>query len=63
MQKKIAKKFFVSPDTCISLGCVKLSLLKGEYLPSALSVLENRLEILHITSRDFLLRNCVKSDQ
>ena len=33
--------------------CVKLSLVKREYLASALSVLTNSLDILHITNRDF----------
>ena len=63
MQKKIEKKFFVCRDTCISIGCIKLSLLKREYLPSALIVLGNSLEILHITNKDFLKVNCLHSNQ
>ena len=43
-----------SCNTCIWTGCVKRSLLKREYLPSALSVLINSLEILHVTNREFL---------
>ena len=52
--EKNSEKVFCFRDTCIWIGCVKLSLLRREYLPSALSVLGNSLEILHITNRDFL---------
>ena len=37
-----------------------MSLLKTEYFPSALSVLINSLEVLHITNGDFLSDNCLK---
>ena len=63
MQQKIQKSFLVSRDICVQIVCVKLSQLKREYLPSALSVLGNSLEILHITNRDFLQVNCLHSDQ
>ena len=58
-----SKRVFWFRDTYIWIGCVKLSLLWREYLPSALSVLPNRLETLHITNRDFLKGNCMHSDQ
>ena len=61
--KKNSEKFFCFWDNCIWIGCVKLSLLRREYLPSALSVLGNSLEILHITNRNFLKVNCLHSDQ
>ena len=62
-QQKKFEKVFSFRDNCIWSGCVKLSPLKREYLPSALIVLGNSLEILHITNRDFLKVNCLQSDQ
>ena len=61
MQKKIEKKSFVFE--IIASKLVQLPLLKREYLPSALSVLGNSLEILLITNIDFLQVNCVHGDQ
>ena len=52
-----------SRKTCIRTGCVKLSLLWREYLPSALSVLGKSLEDLHVTNRDFLQLNSIHSRQ
>ena len=63
MQEKKQEKVFCFGDTCIWIGCVKLSLLRREYLPLALSVLGNNFEILHVTNRDFLQVNCIHSDQ
>ena len=63
MQKKIEKMLFFLRDNCIGIGCVKLFQVRREYLPSALSVLGNSIEILHVTNRDFLQVNCVHSDQ
>ena len=60
---KKSEKVFCFRHNCIWIGCVKLSLLRREYLPSALSVLGNSLEILHITNRNFLKVNCLHSDQ
>ena len=57
------EKVFCFWDNSIWIGCVKLSLLRREYLPSAFSVLGNSLEILHITNRDFLKVNCLHSNQ
>ena len=53
MKNKIQKKFYFRKND-IGIRCVKLSLSRREYLPSALSVLGNSLEIFHITSREFL---------
>ena len=61
--EKKSEKYFYFWDNCISIGCVKLSLLKIQYLPSALSVLGKSIEILHVTSRDFLQVNNIHSDQ
>ena len=41
----------------------KLSLLKREYLSTAVNVLRNSPKILHITKRDFFQLNCLHSDQ
>ena len=61
--EKNSEKVFSFPDNCIWIGCVKLSLLKREYLSSALSLLIKSLEILHVTNRDFLQDNFLNSDQ
>ena len=52
MQRKIDKKAFCFGDNSIWSGCVKLSLLRKEYLSSAVNVLTNSYKILHITKRD-----------
>ena len=52
--EKNSEKYYCFWDNCIWIGCVKLSLLRTEYLPSALNVLTKSLQILNITSRDFL---------
>ena len=57
------EKVFCFRHTFIWIGCVKLSLLKREYLPSTPSVLINSLEILHITNGDFSQIYCIHSDQ
>ena len=60
--EKKSENVFCFRENCIWLHCVKLSLLRREYLLSALSVLGNSLEILHITKRDFLQINCLHRD-
>ena len=55
--------FFFSRDDCIWIGSVKLSQVRREYLPSALSLLGNSFEILYVTNRGFLQVNYVDSDQ
>ena len=50
MQKKIERKFVFFEILASELVCVKLFLLRREYLPSALSVLGNSLEIFHVTN-------------
>ena len=61
--KKNGEKVFCFRVNCIWIGCVKLSLLRREYLPSALSVLGKSLEILHITKINLLQVNCNHSDK
>ena len=63
MQKKIERKFVFFEILASELVCVKLFLLRREYLPSALSVLGNSLEIFHVTNRELLKANCINSDQ
>ena len=50
-------------DNCIWIGCLKLSLLRREYLSSPVNVLRNNLNILYITKRDFLQLNYLHSAQ
>ena len=45
MQRKVEKKLFVSEDNCIWIGCVKLSLLRREYVSSAVNVLTNSYKV------------------
>ena len=62
MENKI-ENFFCVLGNCICIGCVILSLLRREYLPSAVNLRPNSLKILHITKRDFFRLNCLHSDQ
>ena len=50
-------------DSCIWIGWVKLSLLRREYLSSAVNMLINSLTVLHITKRTFFQLNFLHSDQ
>ena len=62
MQSKTEKKFFFWGNS-IWIGWVKLSVLRREYLSSAVNVLTNRLKILHSTNIGFFQLNYVKIDQ
>ena len=62
MEKKIEKKFFYVLDNWISIGCVKMPLLRREYLSSAINVLTNSPKMFHMTKRDFLKLNFLDSD-
>ena len=65
MQKKKKKLRNLScfTDISISIRCVELSLLTKKYLPLAVNVLTDNLQILHITKRDFVQLYCPYSDQ
>ena len=63
MPKKSQKKIFVCEINVFEFICVKLSPLRREYLPLALSAFGNSLEILHITHRDIMQVNCLYSGQ
>ena len=53
MQKKISQKCFCFLDNCIWILCVKLSLLKREYLSSVGNVFTDSPKILHILRATF----------
>ena len=63
MQRNIEKKNFFPLNTSVWITCVKLSLLRREYLLSALNVLRNSLKILERTKRDFFQLGYLHSDQ
>ena len=63
MQKKTEKIFFDFLDNWIWIGRVKLSVLRRQYLSSAINVLKNSPNIFHITKRYFLQLNHLHSDQ
>ena len=63
IQKKIERKVFPLRDNCIWVGCLKLSLLRREYLWPALNPLKNSPEILSIIKRDLFELNFLPSDQ
>ena len=51
MQEEIQKAFCFW-DNCVRIGCVKLSLLRREYLSSAVNVLTNSYKALRLTKTD-----------
>ena len=63
MQKKKSEKAFCFLDNCVRIGCVKLSLLRREYLSSAVNVLTNSYKALRLTKTDFFRLNYLPNDQ
>ena len=63
MQKKKIRKSFLFGDNCVRIGYVKLSLLRREYLSSAVNVLTNSYKALHLTKTDFFRLNYLPNDQ
>ena len=63
MEEKIQKKLFVFEIIASEIGCVKLSLLRREYLSSAVDVLTNSYKALHLTKTDFFRLNYLPNDQ
>ena len=49
-------------DNSVRIGCVKLSLLRREYLPSAVNVLTNTYKALHLTKTEFFPLNHLQND-
>ena len=62
MQKKFRKTFLFG-DNCVRIACVELSLLRREYLSSAVNVLTNSYKSLCLTKRDFFRLNYLPNDQ
>ena len=62
MQKKFRKTFLFG-DNCVRISCVELSLLRREYLSSAVNVLTNSYRVLCLTKRDFFRLNYLPNDQ
>ena len=62
MEEKIEKKLCVFEIMASDFGCVKLSLLRREYLSSAVNVLTNTYKALHLTKKDFLRLNFLQND-
>ena len=56
MQQKFEQNFRFL-DNCMSICSLKLSLRTGKYLASAVNVLTNSHNILHITKSDFFKPN------
>ena len=63
MQEKIQKKLFRFWDNCVRIGCVKLSLLRREYLSSAVNVLTTSYKALRLTKTDFFWLIYLQNDQ
>ena len=63
MKKKKIRKSFLFGDNCVHIGCVKLSLLRREYLSSAVNVLTNSYKALRLTKTDFFRLNYLPNDQ
>ena len=63
MQEKIEKKSCIFWDNGVRIGCVNLSLLRREYLSSAVNVLTNTYKALHLTKNDSFRLNYLQNDQ
>ena len=63
MQKKKIRKSFLFRDNCVQIGCVKLSLLRREYLSSAVNVLTNSYKALRLSKTDIFRLNYLPNDQ
>ena len=60
--RKNPEKCFSFWDNCVRIGCVKLSLLRTEYLSSAVNVLTNSYKALRLTKTDFFRLNYLPND-
>ena len=57
------EKAFCFWDNYVRNGCVKLSVLRREYLSSAVNVLTNSYKSLRLTKTDFFWLNYLPNDQ
>ena len=60
---KNLEKAFCFWDNCVQIGFVKLSLLRKEYLSSAVNVLKNSYKALRLTKTDFFWHKYLPDDQ
>ena len=60
--EKNLEKVFCFLDNTVWIRCLKLSLLSGEYLSSAVNVLTNSLKILNSSNIELFQLNYVHSD-
>ena len=61
--RKNLEKGFCFWDNCVRICCVKLSLLRREYLSSAVNVLTNSYKALRLTKTDFFWHKYLLDDQ
>ena len=61
--RKNPEKAFSFWDNYVRNGCVKLSVLRREYLSSAVNVLTNSYKSLRLTKTDFFWLNYLPNDQ
>ena len=61
--RKYQEKAFYFWDNYVRNGCVKLSVLRREYLPSEYNVLTNSYKSLRLTTTDFFRLNYLPNDQ
>ena len=59
---KNSEKRFCFRDNYVRIGCVKLSLLRKEYLSSAVNVLKNSYKALRLTKTDFFWHKYLPDD-
>ena len=57
------EKAFCFWDNFVRIGCVKLSLLRKEYLSSAVNVLKKSYKALRLTKTDFFWHKYLPDDQ
>ena len=62
MQEKIAEKVVYFWDNGVRIGCVNLSLLRREYLSSAVNVLTNTYKALNLSKPDSFRLNYLQND-
>ena len=62
MQEENSEKGACFLDNKVRIGCVKLSLLRREYLSSAVNVLTSTYKALHLTKTDFFRVNYLQND-
>ena len=62
MQEKIEKKAVCFLDNGVRIGCLKLFLLRREYLSSAVNVLTNTYKAFHLTKTEFFRLNYLQND-